>query len=106
MNPLISQSTLAYDSFIVIYPYLVQYNLATKQIEPEFATSWQTSANGLTWTFHTEGWREVVGWHTAHHGRRRVDPEHDCQVSEGPDRAGCVEHPRHDRRHRNLADDA
>jgi peptide/nickel transport system substrate-binding protein len=53
MNPLISQSTLAYDSFIVMYPYLVQYNLGTKQIEPEFATSWQTSANGLTWTFHT-----------------------------------------------------
>ncbi len=53
MNPFVSQSTLAYDSFVNIYPYLVQYNLNTKEIEPEFATSWSESANHRVWTFHT-----------------------------------------------------
>src|SRR5712691_5717399 len=33
------------------YPYLIQYNSAGKII-PDFATSWSTSADGKTWTFH------------------------------------------------------
>jgi peptide/nickel transport system substrate-binding protein len=53
MNPFVSQSTLAYDSFIVIYPYLVQYDLNTKELAPDFATSWSESANHRTFTFHT-----------------------------------------------------
>jgi peptide/nickel transport system substrate-binding protein len=53
MNPFVSQSTLAYDSFVVIYPYLVQYNLTTKTIEPDFATSWSQSSDHRVWTFHT-----------------------------------------------------
>jgi peptide/nickel transport system substrate-binding protein len=53
MNPFVSQSTLAYDSFVVIYPYLVQYDLATKEIAPDFATSWSHSPNYRIWTFHT-----------------------------------------------------
>jgi peptide/nickel transport system substrate-binding protein len=54
MNPFVSQSTLAFDSFIVMYPYLVQYNLTTKTIEPDFASSWTQSANHQVWTFHTQ----------------------------------------------------
>jgi peptide/nickel transport system substrate-binding protein len=53
MNPFITSNTLAFDTFEEIYPYLVQYNLTTDQIEPDFATSWKESKNGLTWTFQT-----------------------------------------------------
>ena len=33
-----------------MYPYLVQYS-ADLQAQPDFAESWTTSADGLTWTF-------------------------------------------------------
>jgi peptide/nickel transport system substrate-binding protein len=53
LNPFTTSNTLAQDTFTNIYPFLVQYNLSTLQIEPEFATSWKTSSDGLTWTFQT-----------------------------------------------------
>jgi peptide/nickel transport system substrate-binding protein len=53
LNPFTTSNTLASDSFDAMYPYLVQYNLRNDQIEPDFATSWQESSDGLTWTFHT-----------------------------------------------------
>jgi peptide/nickel transport system substrate-binding protein len=53
LNPFTTSNTLAQDSFTEMYPFLVQYNLTTDQIEPEFATNWTTSPDGLTWTFHT-----------------------------------------------------
>jgi len=33
--------------------FLVQYETKSLQFAPDFATSWQTSSDGLTWTFHT-----------------------------------------------------
>lgn len=33
------------------YPYLIQYDSQNKII-PDFATKWETSADGKTWTFH------------------------------------------------------
>jgi peptide/nickel transport system substrate-binding protein len=53
LNPFTTSNTLAGDSFEQMYPYLVQYNLRSDQIEGDFATSWQSSSDGLTWTFHT-----------------------------------------------------
>jgi peptide/nickel transport system substrate-binding protein len=35
----------------MLYPYLIQYDAQGKFI-PDFATSWDTSADGKTWTFH------------------------------------------------------
>jgi peptide/nickel transport system substrate-binding protein len=58
MNPFVAQSDYSYVAFEYIYPQLVQYN-AKLAIVPDFATSWQRSANGLTWTLHT---RPHVRW--------------------------------------------
>jgi len=35
-----------------IYDTLVQYQDDSTEIEPALAESWETSADGLTWTFH------------------------------------------------------
>ncbi len=52
MNPFVGQSDYSYMVFEYIYPELVQYN-AKLQIVQDFATSWKTSSDGLTWTFDT-----------------------------------------------------
>ena len=52
MNPFVGQSDYSYVAYQYIYPELVQYN-ASLNIVADFATSWQHSADGLTWTFHT-----------------------------------------------------
>src|SRR6266852_4400947 len=53
LNPFVAQSDYSYMAFEYIYPQLVQYN-AKLDIVPDFATSWTTSPDGLTWTFHTQ----------------------------------------------------
>jgi peptide/nickel transport system substrate-binding protein len=53
LNPFVAFQQDAYSSFEVIYPYLVQYNQKLQFI-PDFARSWQESADGHTWTFHTQ----------------------------------------------------
>jgi peptide/nickel transport system substrate-binding protein len=53
LNPFVAFQEDAYTTFENIYPYLVQYNSAL-QFVPDFARSWQESANGRTWTFHTQ----------------------------------------------------
>jgi peptide/nickel transport system substrate-binding protein len=52
LNPFVAFQADAYTTFEYVYPYLEQYN-AKLQIVPDFATSWTTSPDGLTWTFHT-----------------------------------------------------
>jgi peptide/nickel transport system substrate-binding protein len=47
-NYIEAQATVA---FIAIYPQLVQYN-PDMQIEGDWADSWETSDDGLDWTFH------------------------------------------------------
>ncbi len=53
LNPFVAFQSDAYTTFEYIYPELVQYN-ARLQFVPDFAQSWQQSADGLTWTFHTQ----------------------------------------------------
>jgi len=53
MNPFVAFSADSYSVFEYIYPYLVQYDTKTMQFAPDFATSWEESPDGLTWTFHT-----------------------------------------------------
>ena len=44
-----------------MYETLTHYDTATHTIKPLLATSWSSSANGLTWTFHL---RQGVHFHT------------------------------------------
>lgn len=53
LNPFVAFQEDAYTTFEYIYPYLVQYNQKL-QFVPDFARSWQESADGRTWTFHTQ----------------------------------------------------
>ncbi|HEY1330313.1 MAG TPA: ABC transporter substrate-binding protein [Actinomycetota bacterium] len=52
MNPFVAQSDYSYMVFEYIYPQLVQYD-AKLNVIPDFASSWQESSDGLTWTWHT-----------------------------------------------------
>src|SRR5207342_3305936 len=53
MNPFVTFQQDSYTVFEYIYPFLVQYDTKTLEFKPDFATSWDTSADALTWTFHT-----------------------------------------------------
>jgi peptide/nickel transport system substrate-binding protein len=53
-NPFVGFEQPSYDFWEYVYPQLDQYDTKTLQLEPEFATSWSHSSNGLTWTFHTQ----------------------------------------------------
>ncbi len=52
LNPFVAFNQDAYNTFFSIYPYLVQYD-ENLEFTGDFATTWETSADGLTWTFHT-----------------------------------------------------
>ena len=52
LNPYVAFNQDAYTTFMYIYPFLVQYDKSL-QFAPDFATKWETSKDGLTWTFHT-----------------------------------------------------
>jgi peptide/nickel transport system substrate-binding protein len=53
LNPYVARSQDARSAFTYIYPFLVQYDKTNLQFAPDFATSWSTSGDGLTWTFET-----------------------------------------------------
>ena len=53
LNPFVTFQQNSYSTFEYIYPQLVQYDLKTLEFVPDFARTWETSADGLTWTFHT-----------------------------------------------------
>src|SRR6476646_8236679 len=51
LNPLLAYEPQASNAFTMIYPQLVQYGPGLK-LAPDWATSWEESKDGLTWTFH------------------------------------------------------
>lgn len=53
LNPFVAVEQDPYSAFEQIYPELVQYNTRTLAFEPDFATGWRESPDGLTWTFKT-----------------------------------------------------
>ena len=58
LNPFIGYSGTSYEIFHLNYDFLVGYNTDLSP-RPELATSWETSDDGLVWTFHL---REGVKW--------------------------------------------
>jgi peptide/nickel transport system substrate-binding protein len=58
LNPFIGSETSSYEIWMLNYDMLTGYTLDL-QPKPDLATSWDTSADGLTWTFHL---RSGVKW--------------------------------------------
>jgi peptide/nickel transport system substrate-binding protein len=52
LNPFVAFSAASYQAFIYDYPYLLGIGPSTDFV-PDFATKWQSSADGKTWTFTT-----------------------------------------------------
>ena len=50
INPFVAFNSESYQAFVVMYPLLVQYS-PEFEWEGDWAESWETSADGLTWTF-------------------------------------------------------
>src|SRR5205814_1148547 len=53
MNPFVAFQQNAYATFEYVYPTLVQYDTRTLKFIGDFASKWEESSDGLTWTFHT-----------------------------------------------------
>ena len=51
LNPFRATSGDSYAMFQNIYPFLIQYNDTYDDFVGDFATSWETSPDGKTWTF-------------------------------------------------------
>jgi peptide/nickel transport system substrate-binding protein len=51
INPFVAFNSEAYEAFVIEYPLLVQYS-TDFEWEGDWAESWETSEDGLTWTFH------------------------------------------------------
>jgi peptide/nickel transport system substrate-binding protein len=51
LNPFNYIESQAVTAYTEVYPSLVQYGPGLKEIVPDYATSWSSSSDGLTWTF-------------------------------------------------------
>lgn len=58
-NPFLGIEAESYEMWALMYDYMINYNMADMSPRPGLATSWDTSDNGLTWTFHI---RTGVKW--------------------------------------------
>jgi peptide/nickel transport system substrate-binding protein len=58
-NPFLGIEAPSYEMWALTYDYMVGYSMDDMSPVPALATSWDTSTDGLTWTFHI---REGVKW--------------------------------------------
>ncbi len=58
-NPFNGYQATSYEMWALMYDYLVGYSMEDMSPAPALATSWETSEDGLTWTFDV---REGVDW--------------------------------------------
>jgi peptide/nickel transport system substrate-binding protein len=58
-NPFLGIEAESYEMWALMYDYMITYNMKTMAPEPGLATSWETSDDGLTWTFNI---RTGVKW--------------------------------------------
>ncbi len=59
LNPYVGVLASAFDAYQMMYDYLTDTSPKDMSPVPSLATSWDTSADGLTWTFHL---RHGVKW--------------------------------------------
>jgi peptide/nickel transport system substrate-binding protein len=53
LNPFVGINDDSYSAWVYMYPEIDQIDTKTLDYIPDFATSWDHSSDGLTWTFHT-----------------------------------------------------
>jgi peptide/nickel transport system substrate-binding protein len=58
-NPFLGYQAISYEAWALEYDFLVGYAMTDMSPEPALAESWETSDDGLTWTFHM---RDGVLW--------------------------------------------
>ncbi len=58
-NPFLGIEAESFEMWALTYDYMIGYSMEDMSPEPGLATSWDTSQDGLTWTFHI---REGVTW--------------------------------------------
>ncbi len=58
-NPFNGIEAESYEAWALMYDYMISYSDKDMSPQPSLATSWDTSEDGLTWTFHI---REGVKW--------------------------------------------
>jgi peptide/nickel transport system substrate-binding protein len=58
-NPFLGYQAISYDAWALEYDFLVGYKMTDMSPAPALAETWETSDDGLTWTFHM---REGVTW--------------------------------------------
>jgi peptide/nickel transport system substrate-binding protein len=54
-NPFLGVEAPSFEMWALTYDYLVGYSMKDMSPEPALASSWETSADGLTWTFTVRG---------------------------------------------------
>ena len=59
LNPFLGVEANSYELWSLMYDYLVDYKMTDMSPEPGLAETWDTSDDGLTWTFHL---RDGVNW--------------------------------------------
>jgi peptide/nickel transport system substrate-binding protein len=93
LNPYVAFNQDAYSTFMYVYPFLVQYD-KDLNFTPDFATKWETSKDGLTWTFHT---RPNAKWSdgkplTAEDAAWTITTDVKYQGTGGANTAGLIAH--------------
>jgi peptide/nickel transport system substrate-binding protein len=53
LNPFVSSSDYSSVVFEYVYPHLTEYDTKDMSLQPSFAEKWQTTPDGLKWTFET-----------------------------------------------------
>jgi peptide/nickel transport system substrate-binding protein len=51
-NPFLGIEAESYEMWALTYDYMISYSMKDMSPQPGLATSWDTSDDGLTWTFH------------------------------------------------------
>ncbi|HJR38253.1 MAG TPA: ABC transporter substrate-binding protein [Nocardioidaceae bacterium] len=59
LNPFLGIEAESYEMWALTYDYMISYKAEDMSPQPGLAESWETSDDGLTWTFHI---REGVDW--------------------------------------------